>query len=153
MSCCDAGAFPLLTYCVTAGTTAAASTAMTVTVTRISGSVKPLRCRLELMCYPLGSRNRQDQQLQRIGGSLPIADRARGQIAVVELAVERQRAQRVVHRHDHLEDHVTLSRGRACRSGRQQRVDLEARLEGKTAARRNAARRTLAMGRPAPARD
>src|SRR5205823_13648547 len=43
MSCEVAGASPLLMYWVTAGTTTAASTATTVTVTRISGSVKPPR--------------------------------------------------------------------------------------------------------------
>src|SRR5476649_2306825 len=95
-----AGASPLLTYCVTAGTTTAARTAMTVTVTRISGSVKPrrtiffidnlLRGRLvdKRSCdtndcksneqpnfgAKLNSVHRHDQELQRVDGADPVAN-------------------------------------------------------------------------------
>src|SRR5262249_16277858 len=133
-SCCDAGVLPLFTYCVTAGTTAAANTAMTVTVTRISGSVKPLRRRALFMSAPeslYGERlgNRKNQELQRVDGALAVAHGARAQIAVVHMPVDLQRAQRVVHRHGDLQHHVALSGRRARRPGRQQRVDFEARLE------------------------
>src|SRR4051812_37568238 len=117
MSCCDAGASPFVTYCVTAGTTAAASTAMTVTVTRISGSVKPLRRGDLNMSSPGGaalvgargggekrerrtvcSVNRHEQELQRIDRAEPVADRPGREHAVVELAIQLDRGQRIVHR-------------------------------------------------------